>query len=119
MLAVALPLGAYAHTGTSPDMVVATRSMGEKSIFIHLGNLDKIPTFVELYKENGELLYRRTITDYNGFSLELDLKSVTGGRYVLVIERAGVTYRQPVLLDLAGIRLSQMTEEKSSLHAAN
>lgn len=100
-------------TAGTPDpgsLLIKSRACEEgTALRLQLANLQGRKTFVSLRTIEGAPLFSKTVTDHNGYLVELNMATAEEGRYILRVTHEEETYHQVIYYRDGELAISQVT----------
>lgn len=78
-------------------MLLKVETVDQSHLFLHLANLQQETTTLTLQDFDGTTYYRQTITEHNGYAVNINLEALPEGRYLLRVSQKGSQVDQVVL----------------------
>lgn len=111
-LALALPMLQLLATPPTIENVLLNTKVEERSLVLHLANLQKEKTVLSLENlDNHQIVHEQVINDHNGFFARLNLEEVPKGRYILRVKQNNGSIRQVLVVDQNSILCSKIVLE--------
>lgn len=102
-------LPAFSTTALTPPnkLIVSNKVLQEKTVLLHLANLEQKYTYVTITNLRGDQIYfSEGVKNHNGFHKAVDLKNLNSGRYLVKIKTESKIVKQVLSIDGKNVYLS-------------
>ncbi len=84
----------------NPEVTLYVKAVKERTVEVALVNLQQESTSIAIQSLDGKTTYfQSTVKNHNGYRKRLNLKDLSFGRYLLVVEKGGQRLQQVIVLD--------------------
>ncbi|MBK9489845.1 MAG: hypothetical protein IPO07_14535 [Haliscomenobacter sp.] len=111
IMSLALALSMLQLLATPPiiENVLMNTSVDDRSLVVHLANLQKEKTSITLESlDSRETYHEQNITAHNGYMTRLNLSKLPKGRYILRVKQESGSLRQVLVIDQHSILCSKI-----------
>jgi hypothetical protein len=111
IMSLALALSMLQLLATPPiiENVILNTKIEDRSLLVHLANLQKEKTSLSLESlDNREIYHELNITAHNGYMTRLNLSKLPKGRYILKVKQESGSLRQVLVVDQNSILCSKI-----------
>ncbi|MGH1435622.1 MAG: hypothetical protein ACRBG0_14335 [Lewinella sp.] len=96
---------------TPAKLLLKVEAVDQSHLLLHLANLQQETTVLRILDFDGAVYLRKTITEHNGYALDINLEDLPDGRYFLRVNQKGSQVDQIIF---KGDGLLLVSQPKSS-----
>ena len=94
------------------SLLMSVTAAGDEAIVLRVANLQQEATTVSLMDLDGNIYYRQSINNHNGYLMKVNIASIPEGRYILKVHQKEQHRTQVIYKSTDNILISQVSDAK-------